>query len=120
MSEMMWECKPCKVKIPMSRMDAVRKHLRTKRHESLKGACPRCSSKRMTRIKDETWDRDGIREAIKCERCRTEFKSFAHGIVEKYGSEYTLDKPEHIKAKEAAEFDREARARGYVKRRVRA
>lgn len=113
----MWKCKPCKVEFPLTDkgMERARQHLRTKKHDRLKSACPRCSSRRMKRLDGETWDRDGIRDARKCGRCLTEYKSYASGIVEKDVSEYTGEWPEHIKRQEAEAFDRAARARGYSK-----
>lgn len=113
---MTWTCKPCKVEIPIMDNARIVRHLNTKKHNRLKNACPRCSSVRIKDIPNETWDRDGIREAKKCERCKTEFKSYAHGIVEKDRSEYTGDWPRHIIKEEAEEFHRNALARGYVKK----
>ena len=113
----MWTCKPCKVEIPIAaeNMERIRRHLATKKHARLKNACPRCSSLRLRKIEGETWDRDGIRNAKKCDRCKTEFKSYSSGIIEKTASEYTGEWPEHIKQADAQEFDQIARARGYVK-----
>lgn len=99
--------------------DRILKHIHSKKHKRLRDACPRCSSLRMHRIPDECWDRDGIREARKCGRCLTEYKSYAHGIVEKCSGEYTGEKPAHIKAADDAAFHAAATARGYVLRRKR-
>jgi hypothetical protein len=117
-AELQWECKPCKFSVPIAGeyLTKVRQHLATKKHERLRNACPQCSSLRLKDIDGETWDRDGIREAKKCERCKTEFKSFVHGIVEKEPSEYTGEWPDHVARKVEMEFDRAARARGYIKR----
>jgi formate dehydrogenase maturation protein FdhE len=98
----------------MAQMDRVRAHLRTKKHERLKNACPRCSSLRMKELVGDCYDRDGIRNAIKCQRCKTEFKCFAHGISEKDRSEYIEDWPDHVREAEEKDFDRRARSRGYI------
>lgn len=112
-----WTCKPCRFAVEYSPtyMEAVRAHLRTKKHQRLKNACPRCSSLRMQPIKGEHWDRDEMRDALKCARCWTEYKCYAHGIQEKSADEYTGNKPPRIVAAEEAAFEKLARSRGYVK-----
>jgi DNA-directed RNA polymerase subunit RPC12/RpoP len=112
---MNWKCGPCKVEIPVSDIERIRRHLHTKKHARLKNGCPACGSLRLNDIDGETWDRDGIREAKKCARCNTEFKSYAHGLSEKEFDEYTGEKPLRIIEAEAEAFDRVARARGYTK-----
>lgn len=111
----MWSCRTCHVEIPISQNDRIVAHLHTKTHKKYERACPRCRSLRMEKIKGECWDRDGIREAIKCARCNTEYKSFAANMSEKDRSEYTGEWPQHIKDEEEKEFHERALRRGYAK-----
>lgn len=110
-----WSCAPCRVEIPVMQNARIVAHLNTKKHKRLAHACPRCSSVRMKDIEGECWDRDGIREAKKCQRCKTEYKCFAANMSEKDRHEYTGEWPEHVKEAEKKEFHERALKRGYVK-----
>jgi hypothetical protein len=113
---MMWRCDPCRVAFPIDAVDRIRRHLNTKRHERLKWGCPECGGAKLVDIPNEFWDADGIRPAKKCTRCKTEFKSYSHGITAKDSwEEYTGEWPEAVKKAEAESFHRQASARGYVK-----
>ena len=112
-----WKCKTCPggFSSPINRNDKIVTHINSKKHKKYQYACPVCHSLKMVDIKNECWDRDGMREAVKCARCKTEYKSFAHGIHEKNADEYTGEKPDRIKKEEIDAFHKLALSRGYVR-----